>query len=299
MELRVLRYFLAVCEAGTMSRAAAELHVTQPALSRQIAQLERELGCTLLERRSRAVVPTEEGLYLRRRAEEIIALADQTEADLTRDDTIVAGDIHIGAGESDSMRVVAHHIKTFRDRYPDVRFHLHSGNATDVAERLERGLDDFAVFLSYAEVERFAHLRLKVTDAWGVLMRADDPLAEHELVSPADLLDAPVIMPTRYLKDGEPTGAIASWLGEYADDLEVAATINLLLNGVHLVREGMGRALSVNGEALANGSSDLACRLLFPPLVSTVDIAWKRGQAHTNAVRLFLEHLRDVETPEV
>ena len=292
MELRVLRYFLAVCEAGTMSRAAEELHVTQPALSRQLAGLERELGCQLLERHSRSVSPTEEGLYLRRRAEEIVALADQTEADFSHADDIVAGDIHIGAGESDSMRAIARHIKRFRDRYPAVRFHLHSGNATDISERLERGLDDFGVFFSYADVDRFAHLRLSVTDAWGVLMRADDPLAVKEHVAPADLVSAPVVMPTRYLKGGEPTGSLATWLGDYAGKLEVAATVNLLFNGMHLVREGVGRVLSINGEALANADSGLVSRLLYPPLVSVVDVAWKRGQAQTNAARLFLEQLQ-------
>ena len=144
MDVRVLRYFLAVCEEGSMSRAAEVLHVTQPALSRQIADLERELDCTLLMRESRGVAPTEGGLYLRRRAEEIISLVDQTKAEFIKDE-MVEGDVYIGAGESDGMRVVAERIKKFREAYPQVCFHLHSGNSVDVIERLERGLDDFAV----------------------------------------------------------------------------------------------------------------------------------------------------------
>lgn len=299
MELRVLRYFLAICNEGTMSRAAASLHMTQPALSRQIAALERELGCELLERRSRSVIPTEQGLYLKRRAEEIVGLADQTASDLARTDELVAGTISIGAGESDSMRVVAERIKSFRDQYPNVRFRMHSGNATDVAERLERGVDDFGVFLSYPDVDRFAHLRLHVTDAWGVLMRADDPLAGRELISPADLATAPVIMPDRYQVDGVPVGVLATWLGDYVDKLDVAATTNLLFNAAHLVRAGMGRALSVNGAVMAHEGSELVHRLLYPPLISVVDVAWKRGAAHTNAVRRFIEHLQSAAKEHV
>ena len=154
MELRTLRYFLAVCEHGTMSRAAEALHVTQPALSRQIAALERELGAPLLERHSRSVTPTEKGLYLRRRAQEIVGLADQTTADLMHGEDIVEGDVFIGAGESEGLRVIARHVRAFREKYPGVRFHLHSGNAPDLIERLEHGVDDFSVLMSYPDVDR-------------------------------------------------------------------------------------------------------------------------------------------------
>ena len=160
MELRTLRYFLTVCQEGTMSRAADVLHVTQPALSRQIAALERELGTPLLERHARSVTPTERGLYLRRRAEEIVGLADQTTADFTQPDEIVAGDIHIGAGESEGISVVARAARAFRARHPGVRFHLHSGTAIDLIERLEHGVDDFAVLMSYTDIDRYDHLRL-------------------------------------------------------------------------------------------------------------------------------------------
>ena len=193
MELRVLRYFLAVCQEGTMSKAADVLHVTQPTLSRQIADLERELGCELLERHSRSVTPTERGLYLRRRAEELVGLADQTVADLARNEDIVEGDVWIGAGESEAMRVIADRIRAFRELYPRVHFHIHSGDAADVVERLEHGTVDFAVLMSYPEIDRYDHVRLAPTDAWGVLMPEGDPLAQKETVSPADLAGLPLI----------------------------------------------------------------------------------------------------------
>ena len=290
MELRGLRYYLAVCEWGTMSRAAEELHVTQPALSRQIAALERELGCELLERRSRSVRPTEKGLYLRRRAQEIVA--DQTSADFSHGDDIVAGDVHIGAGESASMRLIARRVSAFRQRYPDVRFHLHSAVATDLIERLEHGLDDLAVLMSYPDDERHEHLRLPLSDAWGVVMRADDPLVEREVISPADLSEGPLVMPERSWTGEHLAGPLAAWFGDDGDGIEVAATYNLSFNAALLVQEGVGRMLTLEGLTPADPGSGLAFRLLYPPAVSIIDVVWKRTATTSRAASLFLESLR-------
>ena len=291
MELRTLRYFLAVCQEGTMSRAAEVLHVTQPALSRQIAALERELGTQLLERHSRSVTPTERGLYLRRRAEEIVGLADQTASDFTCPDEIVAGDIRIGAGESQGVRVIAQAARAFRECYPGVRFHLHSANAIDLVERLERGVDDFAVLMNYADIERFAHLRLRPTDAWGVIMREDDPLTAQETVGPADLGDTPLIVPERLWRGDAPAGIFATWLGEHADDIEVVATYNLNFNAAVFVREGAGRMIGYEGLNATGSGTGLAFRLLYPPTVAPIDFAWKRDVALPHAAQLFLDEL--------
>ena len=313
MELRTLRYFLAVCEHGTMSRAAEALHVTQPALSRQIAALERELGTPLLERHSRSVTPTEQGLYLRRRAQEIVGLADQTTSDLAHGEDIVEGDVFIGAGESEGLRVIARHVRAFREKYPGVRFHLHSGNAPDLIERLEKypgvrfhlhsgnapdlierlehGVDDFSILMSYPDVDRYAHLRLSPTDAWGVLLREDDPLVAREAVSPADLLDAPLIVPERHAKGDKLTGLLATWFGEHAGEANIAATYNLAYNGALLVREGVGRMLSFDGLTTVGADTGLEFRLLFPPLVSVIDLAWKRDVALSHPAHLFLDSL--------
>lgn len=293
MDIRVLRYFLTVCDAGTMSRAAELLHITQPALSRQISALERELGTTLLERGSRHVSPTESGLYLRRRAQEIIALADQTEADFARASELVEGDVHIGAGESEGMRVVAAQIRTFRERYHDVRFHIHSGNAPDILERLERGLDDFAVLMSHPNIDRYAHIRLRPTDAWCATMRADDPLASRETVGPEDLATTPIIVPERYYRDGHIAGELASWFGDRAPAPEIAATVNLAFNGSMLVREGVGRMLAFDGLVGTGPETGLTSRLLFPPLVSVIDVAWKRDAPLGNAAARFLDFMRE------
>ena len=275
-----------------MSRAAEVLHITQPALSRQIAALERELGAQLLERHSRSVVPTEKGLYLRRRAEEIVGLANQTEADFAQPDEIVAGTIHIGAGESEGFRVIAQAARAFRDQHPNVRFCLHSSNAIDLIERLEHGVDDFAVLMNYQNIDRYDSLRLRPTDAWGVLMRDDDPLAAQETVGPADLGDAPLIVPERLWLNNAPSNVLTAWLGNHASEVNVAATFNLSYNAALLVREGIGRMITFEGVTPAGPGTGLEFRLMYPPAVSPIDVAWKRGVALSHAAQLFLEELK-------
>ena len=292
MELRTLRYFLTICQEGTMSRAAEVLHITQPALSRQIAALERELGTQLLERHSRSVIPTEKGLYLRRRAEEIVGLANQTEADFAQPDEIVAGTVHIGAGESEGFRVIAQAARAFRDRYPNVRFCLHSSNAIDLIERLEHGVDDFAVLMNYQNIDRYDSVRLRPTDAWGVLMRDDDPLAAQETVGPADLGDAPLIVPERLWLNNAPSNVLTTWLGDHASTVNVAATFNLSYNAALFVREGIGRMITFEGITPAGPGTGLEFRLMYPPAVSPIDVAWKRGVALSHAAQLFLKELQ-------
>ena len=292
MELRTLRYFLTICQEGTMSRAAEVLHITQPALSRQIAALERELGAQLLERHSRSVIPTEKGLYLRRRAEEIVGLANQTEADFAQPDEIVAGTVHIGAGESEGFRVIAQAARAFRDRYPNVRFCLHSSNAIDLIERLEHGVDDFAVLMNYQTIDRYDSVRLRPTDAWGVLMRDDDPLAAQETVGPADLGNAPLIVPERLWLNNAPSNVLTTWLGDHASTVNVAATFNLSYNAALFVREGIGRMITFEGITPAGPGTGLEFRLMYPPAVSPIDIAWKRGVALSHAAQLFLKELQ-------
>lgn len=292
MDIRVLRYYLAICNEGNMSRAAQALHVTQPTLSRQIADLERELGCTLLERGSRSVTLTEKGLYLRRRAEEIVALADQTAAELTHGDDVVEGDVFIGAGESEGMRQVAARIRVFRARCPHVRFHLRSGNSTDVMEWLERGLVDFAVLIAFPEINRFEHICLRSTDAWGALMPADHFLVQKETVAPRDLVDTPLIVSGQALETGE----LSQWFGDLKDQLDIAATYNLAFNAAQLVREGVGCALTLDRLVATGADTGLAFRLLYPPVVSPIDFAWKDRRALTAAARAFLDEMRQQVT---
>jgi DNA-binding transcriptional LysR family regulator len=288
MELRTLRYFLAVCEAGSMSRAAERLHVTQPTLSRQVAELERELGCELLVRHSRSVEPTEEGLHLIGRATDIVALADLTEGEYKRAGEVVAGDVRIACGETHGMETLAQVARRFRARHPQVRFCLHSGNAAYVLERLERGLDDFAVLIGYPSLGRYEHVRLPHVDAWGVYVREDDPLAEKGAVLPADLVGVPLIASEQASEHDE----LSSWFGGYLREIEFASTYTLCYNGLMLTRAGMGPTLGLESLTATGPGTGLEFRPLTPPVVSHVDVCWRRNWRPTNACRLFADELR-------
>ena len=288
MDIRVLRYYLAVCSEGTMSKAAQVCHVTQPTLSRQIADLEREMGCTLLERGARQVKLTEKGFYLRRRAEEIVALADQTQDDLKAGEGIVEGDVRIGAGESLGVRAVAAVIRAFREEHPQVRFRFHSGNAVEVTERLEHGLIDLAVLIDYSDIARYEHMRLRPTDAWCVLVPTDSPLAAKDAISPDDLAGLPLIVSEQALE----RDTLSGWFGAHMGELNVVATYNLVFNAVMLARERVGCVLTLDGLTTLGPESGLVSRTLFPPVVSPIDVAWIRGQPRTLAVDRFIAALR-------
>lgn len=288
MELRTLRYYLAVCEMGSMSRAAERLHVTQPTLSRQISDLERELGCVLLVRHSRSVEPTEEGLHLMSRAADIVSLADLTEGEYRERGKVVAGDIRISCGESSGIAPIASAARAFRMRYPQVRFCLHSGNADYVIERLERGLDDFAVLFSYPGIDRYEHLRLPHTDAWGVYLPADDPLAAKDVVSPEDLEGLPLIASEQTLETDE----LTAWFGGSLARAGIAVTYTLGYNASVFVREGAGYMLGLDALIPTGSSTGLVFRPLWPPIVAHIDFAWRRGQKLSNAASMFLDDFR-------
>lgn len=289
MELRTLRYYLAVCEAGSMSRAAERLHVTQPTLSRQISDLERELGCALLARHSRSVEPTEEGLHLMARASDIVSLADLIEGEFRDRGKVVAGDVRIACGESSGMSIIADVVGGFRERHPQVRFCLHSGNAEYVIERLERGLDDFAVLFSYPGIERYEHVSLPHTDAWGVYLPEGDPLAAKEVLSPTDLEGIPLIASEQALQTDE----LSSWFGGSLESVTLAASYTLSYNGTVLVRRGVGYMLGLDAMAPTGPGSGLEFRPLWPPIVAHIDFAWRRGVRLSNASDLFLRDIKE------
>lgn len=197
MELRVLRYFLAVAREETISGAAEYLHVTQPTLSRQMMELEEELGKKLFIRGNRKISLTEEGMFLRKRAQEIVALVDRTESEFSVSDENISGDVSIGGGETDAMRLVARTATRLQARYPHISYHLFSGNADDVAERLDRGLVDFGIFIGAVELSKYDFLQLPVRDTWGVLMRKDSPWPPKQPSGPAIWRGFPSCAPGR------------------------------------------------------------------------------------------------------
>ena len=290
MEIRVLRYFLAVAREESISGAAEYLHITQPTLSRQLMELEDELGAKLLIRgkRNRRVILTDEGMLLRRRAEEIVELADKTEAEFHARDEIVSGDVYIGGGETDAMHFVARAAKALQEQYPDIRYHLFSGNADDVTERLDKGLLDFGILIGTANVEKYDYITLPYTDTWGVLMRRDSPLAAQETIHPKDLTDLPLLGSRHAVMRNELSG----WYGSDFERLNIVMTYNLIYNAAIMVEEGLGYALCIDRLINTTGDSRLCFRPLEPRLEAPLALVWKKYQVFSRASQKFLEYLQ-------
>lgn len=287
MELRVLRYFLAVAREGSVTHAAQRLHISQPTLSKQLKDLEAELGKKLFVRSSFSVRLTEEGMLLRKRAEEILDMVDKTEAEFKALDEVNGGDIHIGAAESDGIKHLARHIKALQAQYPRIRAHLYSGDRNDLAERLERGLLDFAVLVESNDLSKYNHLPLPGADTWGVILRRDHPLAQKEAFAPDDLLDVPLICPRQGLQK-----ELSHWFQEKVDRLNIVATYNLAYNGGVLAREGLGCMLSFDKLVDTGADSPLCFRPLTPPLHSQLYLVWKKYAVFSPAAELFLQALQ-------
>ena len=294
MEIRVLEYFLAVAREQNITAAAEVLHISQPALSRQLKNLEEELGKQLLIRGvkgSRKVLLTEEGMILRKRAEEILSLVQKTEKEITLSDEAIAGNVFIGAGETEAVRLFAKTAMSLRQKYPDIRYNISSGNAEHVLEYLDKGLIDFGLLFVEVDPQKYEWMPVPARDIWGVLMRKDAPLAEKEYISPEDLWDKPLIVSQQRGKDSE----LNRWFQKGESELNIVATYNLIYNASLLVDEGLGYALCFDGLINTNGSN-LCFRPLAPQLEAPCFIVWKRYQIFSKAANIFLQSLREMFT---
>lgn len=289
MEIRVLRYFLAVAREGTITHAAQRLHISQPALSKQIKELETELGKKLFTRSSFRVQLTEEGMLLRRRAEDILDMVDKTEEEFKALGEISGGDIHIGCAESDGIKHLARRVKAVQAQYPRIRVHLYSGDRSDLAERLEQGFLDFAVLVESNDLSKYNYLPMPGTDAWGIILRRDHPLAEKEAVASEDLLEVPLICPRQGLQK-----ELSDWFQEKLDRLNIVATCNLAYNGGVLAREGLGCLLTFDKLADTGPNSPLCFRPLTPPLHSRLFLAWKKYAVFSPAAEVLLNEMKDL-----
>lgn len=290
MELRGLRYFLAVAQEETISRAAEVLHVTQPTLSRQMMDLENELGKTLFLRGKRRISLTGEGILLRKRAQEILSLVEKTESEFESADKAISGDVWIGGGESDAMRLIARAARRLQAECPQIVYHLFSGNSQSVTERLDQGLVDFGVLIEPVDLSKYDFLKLPLRDTWGVLMRRESPLAARKTIRPEDLVGLPVIC------SGQPLvrNGISGWMGDKVDGLNIMTTYNLLYNASLMVEEGMGYALCLDKIIRTSGDSPLCFRPLEPKLEVGLEVVWKKYQIFSKAAAKFLEHLQKV-----
>ena len=286
MELRVLRYFLAVAREENITRAAALLHVTQPTLSRQLMQLEAELGVKLFRRSQYRVILTEDGMLLRRRAQEIVELADKAERELRHHGEELTGEVSIGCGETAGMTFLSRHIREFRTLHPQVQFRIYSANADDVKERIEKGLLDMGLLTEPVDIGRCAFLRMPQKDRWGVLLPKGHPLAQKSGVTPNDLLGIPLLISGRETVRNE----LAGWFGDVCEKIEIAATYNLILNAANMVKNGVGAALCFD---LDNISDALAFVPLLPGLETGTVLAWKKEQRCSPAAGQFLDLIKN------
>ena len=293
MELRVLQYFLAVAREQSIIRAAESLHLSQPTLSTQIKAMEEELGKQLLIRGtkgSRKVTLTEEGMILRKRAEEILNLVQKTEREISLSDQIIVGDVYIGTGETDAIRIMAKAARELYKTYPGIHYHIASGNSDFVLEQLDKGLIDFGMIFGSIDHAKYNSIPLPYKDTWGVLMRKDSPLAEKETVSPEDLWDKPLIV-SRQEAD---KGTLPAWIKSEISEIEIVATYNLLFNASLMVEEGLGYAIGFDKIINTSGSSILCFRPLSPKREAGMSIIWKKYQVFSKASEKFMEKINEL-----
>lgn len=292
MEIRVLQYFLAIAREQSIIRAAESLNLSQPTLSTQIKHLEEELGKQLLIRGtkgSRKVTLTEEGMILRKRAEEILELVKKTENEITLSDSIIMGDVYIGTGETDGIRLLAKTAKNLQKTHPQIHYHITSGNAIFVMEQLDKGLIDFGIVFGKPDLKKYDALKLPLKDIWGVLMPKDSPLADKDTISPEDLWDKPLILSQQEANGGE----VMQWMKKKPSHLNIISTYNLLFNASLLVEEGLGYAICFDNIIHTSKSGNLCFRPLAPELTTEMSIIWKKYQVFSKPAEKFLSSLME------
>ena len=287
VELRTLRYFLAAAQEGNITRAADILHITQPTLSRQIMELERELGTTLMLRGKNGLTLTDDGLFFRQRAEEIVELADRLEQNFTERKSDVSGLIAIGASESVGSRLFARLIKRFSDKYPLIQFHLYNEMADNIRDRLEKGLVDVGLLLEPVDTSRYDFVRLSQKETWGILMRDDHPLAERKTITPDEIAEYPLILPLRERVRNE----ILNWMRKEEKDLTIPLSYTLLSNAALMVEAGLGCAFCLDGALAIHSSPHLSFVPISPEHTTRSVLVWKKNQMFSPATALFIQEV--------
>ncbi len=288
MDIRVLQYFLAVAREESITKAAERLNMTQPPLSRQLKDLEDELGKQLLIRGSKKITLTEDGMLLKKRAEELVDLMEKTKIELTSSNENINGDVHIGCGETEGISVFAQAAWNLQQEHPLVHYHIYSGDAECVMERLDKGLIDFGLLVGPVDVNKYDYMRLPFKDTWGVLMRKDSPLAEKEVIVAEDLWDKRLIISHQTSNNSE----IFSWLKTDISRLHIVATYDLIYNASWFVRKGVGYVIGLDKIINISDNGSLCFRPLFPVLEAGLCIVWKKYQVFSRASNAFLNKLK-------
>ena len=289
MEIRVLKYFVEAAREKNISRAATKLHVSQPAMSKQLKALEEELGKKLFKRSNHHIELTVEGQLFKRRAEEILEMVHKTKVEFEIMDNEIAGDIYIGCAESDSIKYLARVAKSLQEKYPKIHYHIYSGNGEDLYYRLESGLLDFSVTAQKVDITKYDHSAIPSPDTWGIIMRKDSPLAEKEKITVEDLRGLPLICSREAMNE-----EYLQWFGSEFDKFNITVTYNLLYNAAIMVREGLGYAISFDKLADTGSDSEICFRPLYPELKSELQLIWKKYQLLSPAADLFLKQFRQM-----
>lgn len=288
MEIRLLRYFLEIAREGNMSKAAQSLFVSQPTLSKQMSELERELGKKLFRRESYGIRLTDEGMLLRKRAEDILDMVDKTTEEFKSLDIISGGDVQIGCAESYLIKHLANAVKNLREKCPLLRYHISSGNTEQVAEKLDRGLLDFAMIVEPPDLSKYNYIEVPDNDVWGLVMPIDHPLSKKESISADDLSEIPLICSAQAMKVDIPR-----WCGEKADALNISGTVNLCYNGSVFVKQGLGCMLTFEHLTNVSSQSGLCFRPLTPRLETKMYVIWKKYQVFTPIAEMLVETLKN------
>lgn len=286
MELRVLRYFLIAAREENITHAAELLHLTQPTLSRQLIQLEKELGVSLFLRGKTSLTLTEDGMRLKRRAQELTELADKTLREFSHESGTLNGEISIGSGESLRVKTLADWIADFQKGNPFVQYHIYSATADEIQERLEKGLLDIGLLNEPVDISRYDFIRMPERERWGILVRGDSPLAALEAIRPENLIGVPLLFARRSAVRDELRG----WFGEIFDQLTVAGTYNLIYNAAALAESGVGAVLCIEH---GRDYPDLRFVPLLPKLETGTVLVWKKHQQFSPAAAAFLAHVQN------
>lgn len=292
MEIRVLRYFLEIAREENMTRAAQRLHISQPSLSKQMKELETELGKKLFVRSNYSIHLTEEGMLLRKRAEDLLSLADKITNEFQTMDDITGGDVFIGCAESHLIKYLAQAVGRLNRRYPGIHYHITSGDTEQVTEKLNRELFDIAFIVEPPDLSRYNYLEVPEADTWGAIMRKDCPLAEKDSVTIDDLLPYPIFCSEQSAKSNLPR-----WCGEKAGHLNIMATFNLSNNGTVFVKEGLGICLTFDRLIETTPDSDICFRPITPILHTKMYVIWKKYQVFTTVSKLLLEEITKIISP--
>lgn len=289
MEIRILKYFLAVAQEESITKAAEILHTTQPNLSRQLNMLEEEIGKKLFIRGSRKITLTEEGMFLRKRAKEIIDLTERTEFELNSYGEITTGDIYIGAPETYIMHFIGEVFKKINERYPQIKYHIFSGSTIEVSEQLNKGLLDFAILIEPIDLQKYNYIKLPYTDTWGVLMRKDSPLAKLEVIRPEDIKDYPLFL----AQQQSGANVLSGWFKDYYKNLNIIGSFNLITTPAMIVESGLGYVFTFDRLINTTGESHLCFKPLKPNFETGFYLVWKKYQIFNGAADLFLKELQN------